>query len=120
MTSTIFYLRLLSINGLGFIPECVARYRLHGNNSSAFVNRSVVWHDAVSSEWRNAPSFGVLNRSLLALIALRGWTIMSADDHTNRGNRVRAQTLGLVGKVLSIVRKGAYALHVLSSPRLQP
>ena len=112
-----FYLRLLSINGLGFIPDRVARYRLHGNNSSGVLNRSVVWRDAVLSEWRNAPSFGVINRSLLALIAIRGWTILRSADHIDRGNRLRGQTLGVVGKMLSIARKSAYLLHVLSSPR---
>lgn len=107
-----FYLRLLSIEALGFVNERVARYRLHGDNS-VLANNSVVTRDMILAEWRNARSFRGLNRWLLTLVALRGMAALRANRDIERGDRKRAKAFRFLGRILEIVRRGAYVLHRL-------
>lgn len=104
------YLRLLSVDALGFIPGCVARYRLHGENS-IFVRQSIVWRDVVLAERRNISSFRGLNRLLLALVALRGRAGLRAADQRGRGHWVRGQILGVAGDLLEIALRFAHLAH---------
>lgn len=110
-----FYLKLLSINALGFIPERVARYRWHRENST-FLNGSIVGRDVVLAEWRNAQSFKGLNRWLLTLVAIHGGASLRAAHHNGRGNHIRGLIMWLVGKTLAIAQRCAYLLHRLMSP----
>ena len=109
-----FYLRLLSINGLGFIHATVARYRLHGENS-IFSRGSNVTNDVVSAEWRNATSFRGLNRWLLTLVAVRGSVQLCAVRQKEQGNIIRGQILWFVGRILAVIQKCAHVLHRLLS-----
>jgi len=111
-----FYLRLLSINALGFIPERVARYRLHDLNTVALRN-SIVTRDVVAAEWSSTKSFRGLNRCLLTLVAIRGSARLRAECLTEEGNLMRGQMVGLFGKLLAIILRCAYFLHrFLSRP----
>jgi glycosyltransferase involved in cell wall biosynthesis len=110
-----FYLRLLSINALGFVPVCVARYRLHGANS-ILVRGSIVRRDVVLAEWRNISAFRGLNRWLLALVALRGRAALRAADQKGRGHRVRGQILGVVGDTLEFALRFAHLINRFLSP----
>lgn len=110
-----FYLRLLSINALGFVHETVARYRLHGENS-IYSRPSMVSCDVVLAEWRNASSFTGLNRWLLTLVALRGQVQLHADREKEQGNLVRGRILWLVGRILAATQRCAHVLHRVTSP----
>lgn len=111
-----FYLRLLAINALGFIDKTVARYRVHGGNS-IYLRASIVSSDVVLAEWRNATSFGGLNRWLLTMVALRGSLQLRAVRQKEQGNHIRGQILWLAGRILAVMQRGAHVLHLLIRPR---
>jgi glycosyltransferase involved in cell wall biosynthesis len=110
-----FYLRLLSVNALGFIPERVARYRLHGQNS-ADLRLSTVRRDGVLGNWRNIKSFSGLNRWLLTLVAIRGSARLRAVQMYGRDNHMQGRFFWLVGVILGVAQRSAYLLHRSVSP----
>ena len=118
-----FYLRLLAINALGFIPERVARYRMHGIRSES--RQLTVLREGVKSEWGNVAAFKGLNRWLLILVAVRGSASLNASLQVGRKNRARGLALSLIGNSLGIAKRFAYVLHrfaarVPEAPRQQP
>jgi hypothetical protein len=110
-----FYLRLLSINALGFIPARVARYRWHVENSTN-LRGSTVLRDGILGEWHNIMAFSGLNRWLLTLVSIRGSAHLHAAHQNGRGNHIRGRILWLVGSILGIAQRCAYLLHRLEIP----
>lgn len=102
-----FYLRLLSRSALGFIPNVVARYRVHGKNS-ILVRRSEVERDVVVADWRNLHLFRGWNRCVLRLVALHGSASVLSKRHLSEGHRVRAVTFWLFRAALAVVRRVVY------------
>jgi glycosyltransferase involved in cell wall biosynthesis len=105
-----FYLRLLAINGLGFIPDSVAYYRLHQKNSiTSPALRLRILRDVVAAENRHVTTFTGLNRCLLGVVAAHGSARLRFEERG--GWTTRPWIL-----VLKHLLKAIYALHVLASP----
>ncbi|WP_166792661.1 glycosyltransferase [Cryobacterium algoricola] len=100
-----FYLRLLCVSALGFTPETVAKYRLHGLNS--IFQGSSVSRDMTTAEWQSVSNFRGLNRWLLILVATRGTCALSAADQTESGHLVRGAALRLIGRGLEVIKRVA-------------
>jgi len=107
-----FYLKLLSRDGLGFINETVARYRVHGRNG-IFTHNSVGHRDVVMAEWRHRDSFAGLNRCLLTLVAVRGRVQLRSIRENEQDHRLQGQIFWLIGRGLAVVQKSAHLLHRL-------
>lgn len=63
-----FYLRALAINCLKFIPEIVAKYRVHSDNASrkSLAARANIWYQVALSNVKNAPLFNGIERCFLS------------------------------------------------------
>ncbi|MFM4704352.1 glycosyltransferase [Aeromonas bivalvium] len=63
-----FYLRCLAINGLKFIPDIVAKYRVHSDNASrkSLAARANIWYQVALSNVKNAPLFNGLEKTFLS------------------------------------------------------
>jgi glycosyltransferase involved in cell wall biosynthesis len=63
-----FYLRCLAINCLKFVPDIVAKYRVHSDNASrkSLAARANIWCQVALSNVKNAPLFIGLEKSFLS------------------------------------------------------
>ncbi|MFM4648371.1 glycosyltransferase [Aeromonas bivalvium] len=62
-----FYLRALAINSLKFIPDVVAKYRVHSDNASrkSLAARANIWYQVALSNVKNAPLFNGIEKCFL-------------------------------------------------------
>lgn len=104
------YLGLLARDELGFVPDVVARYRIHGENFS-ISRRPEVREDVVRAERLHLASFRGMNRWLLILVAARG----GAEVRVREGSRARHGAarfaLALQHKSLGALVRLAYLVH---------
>lgn len=63
-----FYLRCLAINCLRFVPNVVAKYRVHSDNASrkSLAARANIWYQVALSNVKNAPLFNGIERYFLS------------------------------------------------------
>ena len=63
-----FYLRCLAINCLRFVPDVVAKYRVHSDNASrkSLAARANIWYQVALSNVKNAPLFNGIERYFLS------------------------------------------------------
>lgn len=63
-----FYLRAMAINSLKFVPDVVAKYRVHSDNASrkSLAARANIWYQVALSNVKNASSFNGIEKAFLA------------------------------------------------------